>query len=293
MKLLTFLGFKKKMDEHKDPWRYISVRLKEYYTEPGMPTKDDIKITKKYATLALKEPKDRKVLILGATPRLRDLFYKLGCKVTVCDINKEMIMANTLLMKENNKDEKRVVANWLKMPFPKNHFDMVTGDLLIPNIPHKDRKKFYSEIKRVLKQGGYFLTRLAILTEGWKRDPVDKLIDFYVKRGYKKCRDQEMFCHILHQSFNPKTKMVDSMNVMKLLKKYWDGKQFRHKDKGMEKMLNRGHELWKPYDKKWSYNTEKDLRNELKKFFMIIRDNLRAKDHTMAEGYVNFLMKTK
>ena len=82
-----------------EPWKELAGRWKKYYTPPGQPSKDDQKTYLKYIKEVLKNKKEPKVLILGATPELRDLLAKTRAEVTIIDILMEMISAMSQLTK--------------------------------------------------------------------------------------------------------------------------------------------------------------------------------------------------
>ena len=87
----------------------------------------------------------------------RMLADEYNCQTTGIDLSNEYIRtANKLseLVNLNNKTT-FVQGDAAKLPFEDNNFDVVWTQHVQMNIP--DKKKFYSEINRVLKTGGYFL----------------------------------------------------------------------------------------------------------------------------------------
>lgn len=92
---------------------------------------------------------------LGGPCRL--LADEYNCQATGIDLSNEYIRtANKLseLVNLNNKTT-FIQGNATELPFEDNSFDVVWTQHVQMNIPKK--KKFYSEINRVLKSGGYFL----------------------------------------------------------------------------------------------------------------------------------------
>ena len=87
----------------------------------------------------------------------RMLADEYNCQTTGIDLSNEYIRtANKLseLINLNNKTT-FVQGDAAELPFDDNNFDVVWTQHVQMNIP--DKKKFYSEINRVLKPGGYFL----------------------------------------------------------------------------------------------------------------------------------------
>lgn len=80
-----------------------------------------------------------------------------GCTVTGLDLSQEFINTAKALSKLVNLDSKTTFlkADALDLPFERNSFDIVWTQHVQMNIFEK--KKFYSEIFRVLKTGGKFL----------------------------------------------------------------------------------------------------------------------------------------
>ncbi|MBU1891119.1 class I SAM-dependent methyltransferase [Patescibacteria group bacterium] len=99
------------------------------------------------ATQDIKRPR---VLVLGATPELRDYALKNGAQVTVLDQSTEAIEKMTSLMDSDTANEITIAGNWLDMSLDDAQFDFVWGDAISNNVYYKEHKKLFSEIKRVL-----------------------------------------------------------------------------------------------------------------------------------------------
>jgi ubiquinone/menaquinone biosynthesis C-methylase UbiE len=80
-----------------------------------------------------------------------------NCQTTGIDLSKEYVRTATKLSELVNLDSKTtfIQGDATELPFENNTFDVVWTQHVQMNIP--DKKKFYSEINRVLKSGGNFL----------------------------------------------------------------------------------------------------------------------------------------
>jgi len=80
-----------------------------------------------------------------------------NCQTTGIDLSNEYIRTATKLSELVNLDNKTtfIQGDATELPFDDKTFDVVWTQHVQMNIPNK--KKFYSEINRVLKTGGYFL----------------------------------------------------------------------------------------------------------------------------------------
>jgi len=87
----------------------------------------------------------------------RMLADEYNCKTTGIDLSNEYIRTANKLSKLVNLDEKTtfIQGDATSLPFEDNTFDIVWTQHVQMNIPNK--RKFYSEINRVLKVGGRFL----------------------------------------------------------------------------------------------------------------------------------------
>jgi len=87
----------------------------------------------------------------------RMLAEEYNCKATGIDLSSEYIRTANKLSELVNLNDKTtfIKADATNLPFENETFDVVWTQHVQMNIP--DKEKFYSEINRVLKTGGYFL----------------------------------------------------------------------------------------------------------------------------------------
>ena len=105
----------------------------------------------------------------------RNIHRFTGAQVTAVTLNQHQVdRGNALCRKEGVAGERKVTlkqADFMKLPFPDNHFD---GVFAIESTCHApDRIGVYSEILRVLKPGGTFACYEWCLVDG-KYDPSNK-----------------------------------------------------------------------------------------------------------------------
>ena len=91
------------------------------------------------------------------TPEIRDLLAKYNIKTVCLDKNPLMIEAMARLIKKKNPREKVIRGSWFAIPFPKETFDLVVSDCPHDNLPYGDLARFFAEVARVIKKGGYFM----------------------------------------------------------------------------------------------------------------------------------------
>lgn len=148
---------------------------------PARPSQGEIKIYDE-AIKRIKESVPRpKVLLLGATPELRDLLAKYKFSVTLVDINSAMVKATTKLLKRKNHHEKIIIGDWLKTKLPQHYYDIVIGDHVFSNVKFKKWHEFCQIINNLLRPSGYFLTNVQLQFPVKGIFPFEKLIDSYQK----------------------------------------------------------------------------------------------------------------
>jgi len=226
--------------------------------------------------------KDFKVLVLGATPEIRDFLTKHKLDVTLLDANKTMFKAMSQLIKKKNPNEKFVLGNWLKMPLKDSSFDLIISDHPTSSIEYKNAGRFFSEIQRVLKPQGFFIIDIHINAE---LPPLttDEYIETYRK-------DPKWFSnfdnHVLAQY---KTIMGH--------KNYYGPKTFRSQWGKLDRMLRQRHESGKLNKKEYgdlicglgenyifNFYTKKAAEKVIKRYFKIL-NHQHIKAHPVYKYY--------
>ena len=262
----------KKQEKFATPWKAFAARWQKYYTPPGQPSKQAITVYRRFARQAFANLKRQpRVLVLGATPELRDILAGLKVEVSIIDINMEMILAMTELTKKKNFHEIIVKGNWVNMPFASNYYDLVMGDLVLPNIPGSLQTKFLKEVKRVLKPKGYFITKMEVVPDDWQFKSFDSVLNKHAKIPVSRNTACELFCYLLHNVYRPKAHIVDVGRIKKGLQKYWEKGKYKHRSAKITKLLNDIWEMWKPMEKKWTTAYEKEIAKQISPYFKILK----------------------
>jgi len=265
---------------------FIWLKYAENYkkdTYPGKPSPDDLDIFYKFIKKAIGKKKAR-ILVLGATPGMRDVAAKFNSEITLIDNNKDVIKAMSKLIKHKKK-EKKIVGNWLKMPFKDNYFDVVIGDLIIGNIHGEKNKDLIKEIYRILKPKGYWIHRVYVIENNLKRKNTEDMIKEFSK-AIKKYKNIGLMDALIKNSYNPKTRFIYTSAIKKSLDKYGkNNKCIYPENKKIEKIMNKEYNLWSPFKVKWYVGTKKEVFSRLSKYFKVLRKG-KTKDHYLPENYV-------
>ncbi len=123
----------------------------------------------------------------------------IGTRVTVCDINAEMLAVGEKRASERGLDDRVTFeqGNAEELPYPDKSFDAVTiafGIRNVPRIPHA-----LSEAYRVLKRGGHFLCLEFSSVDVPGLDTLYELYSFQVipRIGQVVARDREAYQYLV------------------------------------------------------------------------------------------------
>ena len=198
---------------------------------PYVPSKNRLSIYGRLIKQAIRNS-GKDVLLLGATPSLRDILLNLKCNViTIFDFSSKMIYGMRFLMKNRKEAEKRekiAIGNWLKAPkIFKNKFDIIVGDSVTNNLTYPELKIFFKEMKKILKpKASLILTNGGIYTK--RTMSIEKMIDRVKKNPgyYQDKRNLKYDTYLAWARFlNPKTKSLygDVQDII-FKKKFESGK---------------------------------------------------------------------
>ena len=176
------------------------------------PTPEELKVYEKFFKTAQGSKKKVKVLVLGATPEIRDLSIRLGAETIAVDVSPRLLLTLTNVMKyKDDFKNKFMVGDWLEADkfLPKNSFDIVMADVSLSNLPAKNNKDMLRVVNHLLKKDGYFITRNIAYDFPKKLKTVDEILRDFKKRCntplglvFELCLETEL----LKKGFNPKIK---------------------------------------------------------------------------------------
>ncbi|MBA3047562.1 methyltransferase domain-containing protein [Patescibacteria group bacterium] len=158
----------------------------EYYGGPKS-GKGIFKLYKYFFKKAIYNKQEPKILVLGATPELRDLVLGRNIPLMSVDQNARVADKMTGLMKyKNHPKETIVIGNWLDLPLPDNSIDFVMGDGISNNIAFLEHEELFLELQRILKSDGYILLRDIMLDKNHPRRIIKEIISSYKNEGWHK-----------------------------------------------------------------------------------------------------------
>lgn len=126
---------------------------------PHRPSGEEIALYEDYLQKAINISKSTsfQVLVMGATPEIRDMLARYRVGVTLIDVNPNMIRAMDELLEVSSGNEKLVIGDWQNMPLRDSRYDLILCDHGLNNILFKNWTKVFNEMKRVLKSNGFLV----------------------------------------------------------------------------------------------------------------------------------------
>lgn len=152
--------------------------------ESSAPTKEELAIYEQALRQAIKHKKNPRVLILGATPELRDLVLQYNCYTLAVDVSWPVLCAMHEVMKYKDHPANAVLQNdWLtaRAALQDQSFDAILGDVVLNNIPAADHLPLLRDLNALLKRGGYFITRQSVYIPELRDESVAKFQRLYNK----------------------------------------------------------------------------------------------------------------
>ena len=138
---------------------------------PASPSAGDIKIYKELLSKSLQYPGEGKIILLGSTPKIRDIFLSQNGfrenEVFCIDFSEKMYLQTSKTLKKNPR-EQFVLGNWLDFNIGSRVYDVVMGDKAIDNIMPEDWQRFFGQVHSHLRTGGSFIVHLALADERFR-----------------------------------------------------------------------------------------------------------------------------
>ncbi len=254
-------------EKFTEPWFEFAKTWKKTYP-PARPSQKNIADYEKFLREVVKSNKKGvKILLLGATPELRDLFAECeNIQVTLVDVNMDMILAMTELMKKKTENEIWIKSDWLTVPLSNNYYDLVFGDYVTGNLPRKKLASLFGKIRTVLKPGGYFITRFFSYLDPEKVFDFDS---FILKMSKKKITDRlinDLWCVGVF-CFGGEDKNGDK--IVSTDRLFQGMEKLALKDKRVAKLYEAALKII-PRHKYWSYgHSWTDDKRLIEKYFVI------------------------
>lgn len=147
-------------DQHTQPWKKIAESWLKFGDGPR-PSKQNIADMEQLMLEATKGQETVRALVMGSTPEIRDMLARHNTvEVTLIDVNVEMTLAMTEVMKEEAKDEVWMIADWRTGPLRENYYDVAFGDFIKGNLPFDQQPALYGHIASLLKDKGVYIERV-------------------------------------------------------------------------------------------------------------------------------------
>jgi hypothetical protein len=269
----------------KQEWQKLS-NYWNLIAECARPSRKDIEILGAIIHRKIKNIKNPVIVIFGSTPELRDLCFsyslRYNARIICIELVKDMYLAMTKLMMANNNKEEVVFCDWLKINLPDSLADVVIGDLTEGNITDDNlRPKYLSEVSRILKKNGKYITRHTAYISKNKAEPllnvsqINKQLTSYcnqILNGQLTLRQAGNFlgARLLWDSYykTKKDKICFSVynKEMRILS------EEHRNDKLKTEILNIANLVWGPIkDKYWVYYDIDKTLNNFKKYFKNIK----------------------
>lgn len=261
-------------------WKQIASDWSTYFTPPSRISKDEIGKYREWLAKINPGKKPLCGLVLGATPELRDAMFELGYKVHSIDINLEMFLAMSELLKNKNPAEVFVKSNWLDNPLASNYFDVIAGDAVLPNIPWDKRQDLISEVRRLLKPDGIFLTRAFCVPDKKRFKSVGEVLAHFSKKEANMQSALEMVLELHILTYDPRDHLGSFAKARAALEKYHGENGSAFGNTGLQKTHDVVWNFWctKFVNKVFTYAYRGEEEKEYKKLFEIACV-FEAKDH--------------
>jgi ubiquinone/menaquinone biosynthesis C-methylase UbiE len=263
------------------PWKQIAYMWKTYFTVPSRISPQEVKQYRNWLKKINKNKKPLKGLVLGATPELRDALVDFGYSVYSIDINLDMFLAMEELLKNKNPNEVLLKTNWLNSPLKDNYFDVIVGDAVLPNIPWEERKPLLSEVKRLLKPKGIFITRAFCVPDKKPFANVEEVLRHFSKKNQPIMQSAlEMVLEFQILAYNPKDHLGSFAKAKNVLEEYHKRKGDRFNSKKLQEIHDIVWDFWcnKFLNKVFVYAYREEEEKDYRKHFKIT-EVFEAKDH--------------
>ncbi len=285
-------------------WQKISREYSKLLV-PNRPSLDECQNYGELIANFLKGQKNTKIMIMGATPELRRILYTYeilnNAKAYCVDINPAMYRAMTeFLARADGLREEFKKGSWLANGFPDQYFDLVLGDEVICNVASTKHKKLFSEVSRVLKNQGAWITRHNFYLPETKKTSIKQILLELAKRidSGEYCFQLAanlLFIKIFYQTSTDKNfKNSVQSHVMVLRDENKKSFQNHKYSRIIYELLDFYEDVFLPMcgDYQWYVLSKKESEKELREHFEI-QDRVYAKDQSMTKHCPIYVLKKK
>ncbi|MBI4122161.1 MAG: class I SAM-dependent methyltransferase [Parcubacteria group bacterium] len=143
---------------------------------PHRPTRREIGIYRDFIGEDARE--EANVLILGATPELRDCAAELRIKPMLVDRSYDMLFGMLRFAEEAvPENETWLKGDWLAVPLPERHFDVVVGDLSLRQLAPERQGGLLGRIAQLLRPGGKLILRHHNIDPLYRAKPYEEIFE--------------------------------------------------------------------------------------------------------------------
>ena len=245
------------------------------YTAPLRPTPKTINFYRNAVIESLHENRSIKVLILGATPEIRDMFeeFKFSVEVICSDLSLEMYIAMSSITSFKNQNEMFLLSDWNTMPLAQNSFDLILGDGFLTNVIPVLQHSLLSKLRKLLKPTGLLVHRICY--DGLPPNilNLEELLNkFLTKQSSLETISDFIMCLQVIAS-NRVNHFYSRSQILSLVSKFWnkDLQVFQHPQEHINNLLN--HPVFMEFinaDKDWDFNTDIWYETLFKRNFRIV-----------------------
>ena len=273
-------------------WKEIANDWNTYFTPPSRISPQEIQKYREWLKKINENREPLKGLVLGVTPELRDALTEFGYCTYSIDINLEMILAMNDLLKNKNPNETLIKANWLDNPLANGYFDVIVGDAVLPNIPWDKRLHFLSEVKRLLKPDGCFITRAFYVPDKKSFANVEEILEHFSKKEPTMQSALEMVLELHILTYDPKDHLGSFAKAKKALEEYHERKGSKFENRNLQKIHDVVWDFWckKFVNKVFLYAHRGEEEAEYKKYFKIVETS-EANDHSYSKITPMYILK--
>jgi len=142
---------------------------------PASPSTQDIANYRMLLEQALGHRRTGNLVILGSTPKLRDLLASepfLGFNVLCVDFSAKMYTQMSAAVGHPNPRETFHLEDWCTFRAAGAEYDAILGDKCIDNVMPEDWDAFFSNVHYHLRPGGAFIVHLALADSRFQGVPL-------------------------------------------------------------------------------------------------------------------------